>query len=222
MAQPQHLTLEQNLADNAVVELTSKKSNLPVNITEVNRIHLFVLDWQEFRALKQAIVKQWQSLGKVAPQVSATVVAQGDAQLQIQSGVKLAKADLVIATVDTKVASVVSSVVDTGGAEDLLTQITVRESKQNDVGYSLLLRYQLQQAQKQNVPSVLIAKGSPYLLGAYINLTDSTLVTFDDRIYQTTSKLENKSQAYSAGYTTSMAIVFGQQKAKGKLPVTLK
>lgn len=222
VAQPQHLTLEQNLADNAVVELTSKKSNLPVNITEVNRIHLFVLDWQEFRALKQAIVKQWQSLGKVAPQVSATVVAQGDAQLQIQSGVKLAKADLVIATVDTKVASVVSSVVDTGGAEDLLTQITVRESKQNDVGYSLLLRYQLQQAQKQNVPSVLIAKGSPYLLGAYINLTDSTLVTFDDRIYQTTSKLENKSQAYSAGYTTSMAIVFGQQKAKGKLPVTLK
>ena len=222
IAQPKHLALEQALADNAVVQLTAKQNSLPVNIDEINRIHLFVLNWQEFGALKQAITSQWQSTGKTVPTVSATVVAEGDTQAQIQSGEKLAKADLIIATVDTKIASAVSSLVDTGGAEDLLTQINSTQNGQNKVGYKLLLRYQLQQAQKQKVSSVLIAKGSPYLLHPYRKLADSVLVTFDDHIYQKIDQLTNKEYAYSSGYTTSMAIIFGKQKARGKLPISLQ
>ncbi|MDX2371042.1 MAG: glycoside hydrolase family 3 N-terminal domain-containing protein, partial [Colwellia sp.] len=222
IAQSEHLSLEQSLADNAVVQLTAKQTSLPVNVAGINRIHLFVLNWQEFGALKQAITNQWRRVGKAVPEVSATVVAQGDTQSQLQSGEKLAKADLVIATVDTKIASAVSSVVDTGGAEDLLTQMTSTKSGQNKVNYGLFLRYQLQQAQKQKVPSVLIAKGSPYLLHPYIDLTDTVLVTFDDHIYQKRDEESNKEQAYSSGYTTSMAIIFGKQKARGKLPVSLK
>ncbi|WP_168427261.1 glycoside hydrolase family 3 N-terminal domain-containing protein [Candidatus Colwellia aromaticivorans] len=222
IAQPEHLSLEQSLANNAVVQLTAKQSILPVNVAEINRIHLFVLNWQEFGALKHAIINQWQSVGKVVPEVSATVVAQGDTQAQLQSGEKLAKADLVIATVDTKVASAITSVVDTGGVEDLLTQITSMENKQYKVGYGLLLSSQLQQAQKQKVPSVLIAKGSPYLLHPYIDLAGTILVTFDDHIYQHRDEQSNKEQAHSSGYTTSMAIISGKQKALGILPVSLK
>lgn len=225
IAQPEHLSLEQTLADNAVVQLTHKQNSLPVNTAKINRIHLFVLNWQEFSALKQAIINQWQSAGKTVPTVSATVVAEGDTQSQIQSGEKLAKADLVIATVDTKIASAVKSVVDTGGAEDLLTQITFTKNGQkgqNKVGYKLLLRYQLQQAQKQQVPSVLIAKGSPFLLHPYRKLADSVLVTFDDHIYQKIDQLTNKEYGYSSGYTTSIAIIFGEQKAQGKLPISLQ
>ncbi len=222
IAQPKHLALEQALADNAVVQLTAKQNSLPVNIDEINRIHLFVLNWQEFGALKQAITSQWQSAGKTVPTVSATVVAEGDTQSQIQSGEKLAKADLIIATVDTKIASAVISLVDTGGAEDMLTQINSTQNGQNKVGYKLLLRYQLQQAQKQKVSSVLIAKGSPYLLHPYRKLADSVLVTFDDHIYQKIDQLTNKEYAYSSGYTTSMAIIFGKQKARGKLPISLQ
>lgn len=222
IAQPEHLALEQTLADNAVVQLTAKSNNLPVDIAKVNRIHLFVLNWQEFGALKQAILNQWPNTGKAVPQVSATVVAEGDTQLQLQRGEKLVKADLVIATVDTKIASTVSSVVDTGGAEDLLTQINAMSNKQDKVDYKLLLSYQLQQAQKQKIPSVLIVKGSPYLLQPYVDLTDTMLVTFDDRIYHKRDQQSNEVHAYSSGYTTSMAIIFGKQKALGKLPVSLQ
>lgn len=222
IAQPEHLALEQTLADNAVVQLSTKQNSLPVNVAEINRIHLFVLSWQEFGALKQAIINQWQSIGKTAPEVSATVVDEGDTQSQLHSGEKLAKADLVIATVDTKIASAISSVVDTGGAEDLLTQINSVSNKQDKVGYKLLLSYQLQQAQQQKIPSVLIAKGSPYLLQPYSALTDTMLVTFDDHIYQKKDQQTNKVQAYSSGYTSSMAIIFGKQKALGKLPVSLQ
>jgi len=222
ISQPEHLSLEQALADNAVVQLTTKKNNLPVDVANINRIHLFVLNWQEFGALKQAIINQWQSIGKTAPEVSATVVMEGDTQSQLQRGEKLAKADLVIATVDTKIASAVSSVVDTGGAEDLFAQMRSLTNEQTKVNYGLLLRYQLQQAQQKKIPSVLIAKGSPYLLHPYIGLTDTILVTFDDRIYQKTNQKTDKEQAYSSGYTTSMAIISGQQKIRGKLPVSLK
>lgn len=222
IASPQHLKLEQALADHAVVFLTNQKLTyqkqlIPINVNKVEHIHLFVLNWQEFRALKQAIISHWQISGKPTPQVSATVVSEGDAHTQLASGAKLAKADLVIATIDTKIASVV----DIGGVEDLLTKTATLKNEQDKVSYAQLLSEQLQQAQQQKVTSILIAKGSPYLLQAYNNLADVVIVTFDDRIYQKVGEQSNQSQTYSPGYNTSLAIVFGKQKALGKLPVSL-
>lgn len=219
IANPEHLSIEQALADNAVVQLFSKKNDLPVD--SINRIHLFVLNWQEFRALKQAINNQWIGSGKPVPEISATVVADGDIQSQLQKGEKLEKADLLIATVDTKIASAVSSVVDIGGAEDLLTQVSSLTKEEANLNYGLLLSFQLQQAQKKKISSILIAKGSPYLLAPYIDIAGTILVTFDDRIYQKTDEEYNKEQTFSSGYTTSMAIVFGKQRALGKLPISL-
>ena len=220
IAQTQYLALEQTLADNAVVLLTSKSGNksgnesekFPIDIGKVKRIHLFVLNWQEFSALKQAIINSWQQLGQLAPQVSATVVAEGDAKTQLHSGKKLAQADLVIATMDTKIASIV----DIGGVEDLLTETSMLKNEQDKVSYAQLLSEQLQQAQQHKVISVLIVKGSPYLLQPYLKLADAVLVTFDDRIYSKGNK-----QVYSPGYNTSMAILTGAQVALGELPVKL-
>lgn len=217
IAQPQHLELEQTLTDNAMVLLTNKKNRVPVNLGKINRIHLFVLDWQEFRALKQALNTHWQKAGKSIPKISAIVVAEGDALTQLKSGKKLAKADLVIATIDTKIASVV----DIGGAEDLLANRTLEKNKQDQVSYGQLLSEQLQQANQQKVTSILLAKGSPYLLHPYVKLADSILVTFDDHIYQKGEEESDQNQAYSPGYNTSMGIVFGRQKALGRLPISL-
>ncbi len=221
IAQPEHLRLEQSLIDNAVVKLTTKESVLPIRLADINRIHLFVLNWQEFGALKNAIIDQWRAAGVKIPEVSATVVEQGDSQSQLQSGEKLAKADLVIATVDTKVASGVGSAVDTGGAEDLITKVMSIEENTELANYKLLLSYQLQQAQKQDVPSVLIAKGSPYLLEPYIDLASTILVNFDDHIYEKVAGNSIKTQRYSSGYVASIAIIFGEKKIQGKLPVSL-
>jgi len=212
IAQTKSLELEQSLADNSVVLLTNKQDRLPVDVAKINRIHLFVLNWQEFRALKQAITSHWQKAGKSIPQISATVVAESDAQSQIHNGEKLLKADLIIATIDTKIASAV----DIGGAEDLLTQAFTNDA-QGKVSYEQLLTYQLEKAQKSRIHSTLIVKGSPYLLQPYIHLADTILVTFDDRIYQKDSET-----TYSPGYSTSIATLFGKQKALGILPVSLK
>jgi beta-N-acetylhexosaminidase len=211
IAKSKSLLLEQSLADNAVVLLTNKQNNLPVNVSGISRIHLFVLNWQEFNALKQAIIFHWQSLGKTPPAVSATVVAENDAQLQIQQGDKLDKADLIIATIDTKIASAV----DIGGAEDLLNKAYVTNSE-GKVSYKQLLTYQLQQAKQSKVKTILVAKGSPYLLKPYTILANSILVTFDDRIYQ-----QDNGMVYSPGYHTAIAIIFGKQIALGKLPVEI-
>ena len=217
IAQAEHIALEQALADNAVLLLTNKQDSLPIEVAKVNRIHLFVLNWPEFRALKQAIITQWSQTGESIPQISATVVLEGDAHVQIQSGKKLAKADVVIATIDTKIASVV----DIGGAEDLLTQNS-KINAQTKVSYGQLLSEQLQQAQQLQVTSIVVAKGSPYLLKPYMKLANSIIVTFDDHIYQKDDEQSNTGQAFSSGYNTSMAIVCGKQKALGKLPVSLK
>ena len=211
IAQSQYLKLEQALADSSVVLLTNKLNEFPLEAVNITRIHLFVLNWQEFGALKNAILFHWQRLGLLAPKISATVVAEADAQIQIQQGEKLAKADLLIATVDTKIASVV----DIGGAEDILTQVYL-STEQDKVSYQQLLSLQLQQAKQRKIPSVLVAKGSPYLLTPYNDMADAILVTFDDRIYKKEAKI-----SYSPGYQTSIAIVFGQQNPQGQLPVNL-
>ncbi len=211
IAQLQYLKLEQALADSSVVLLTNKLNEFPLEAVNITRIHLFVLNWQEFGALKHAILSHWQKLELLAPQISATVVAEADAQMQIKQGEKLAKADLLIATVDTKIASVV----DIGGAEDILTQVYL-STEQDKVSYQQLLSLQLQQAKQRKIPSVLVAKGSPYLLTPYNDMTDAILVTFDDRIYKKEAKI-----SYSPGYQTSIAIVFGQQNPQGQLPVNL-
>jgi beta-N-acetylhexosaminidase len=211
IAHIQHLTLEQGLADNAVVLLTNNHNQLPLIQEHIARIHLLVLNWQEFSALKHAIITQYQKVGKKSPQVSATVVTETDAQAQILSAEKLSKADLIIATIDTKIASAV----DIGGAEDLLTS-DFDNNEQGKVSYKQLLKYQLQQAKKQKIMSILVAKGSPYLLRPYTELADAILITFDDRIYKINNETSN-----SPGYNTSMAIIFGVQKALGTLPVSL-
>lgn len=211
IAKPQHLKLEQALADNAVVLLTNKRHKLPFDVLNITRIHLLVLNWQEFGALKHAITSHWISLGLTPPSISATVVADADAKAQIKQGEKLIKADLLIATIDTKIASLV----DIGGAEDSTTQAYLT-SEQDKVSYQQLLTLQLAQAKQKKVTSVLVAKGSPYLLHSYIEIADAILVTFDDRIYQMASNTP-----YSPGYHTSISIVFGKQKARGILPVSL-
>lgn len=216
IATTEHLTLEQRLADNAVVLLKNKLTTLPIATQKIARIHLFVLNWQEFRALKRAIVSRWQQAGQVIPEVSATVVAEFDQSMPLSSEIKLSKADLLIATIDTKIASVV----DIGGMEDLNVAKKSKgytDAEQNKVSYQRLLTEQLKHAQQQNIASILIAKGSPYLLTPYTDITDAILVTFDDRILS-----DINGQDYSPGYNTSMAIAVGKQAALGKLPISLK
>ncbi|MEY8252768.1 MAG: glycoside hydrolase family 3 protein, partial [Colwellia sp.] len=125
----------------------------------------------------------------------------------------LSKADVVIATVDIKTASLV----DLGGMDDLTPSYGSAAQQQTKLTYATLLKQQLMLARKLETPSILIAKGSPFLINEYSELADAVLLNFDDRIYES----ENK-QIISPGFNASMAVIVNERKALGKLPVTLK
>lgn len=207
--QKKHLALEQSLANNSVVLLTNQEVEIPLIESNIAHIHLFVINNIECEALKNSIEEHWKKMGFVAPNISATVIIECKKLDDLELEKHLVNADLLIATIDTKK----FSAVDIGGVEDASQQERINFLNEN---YKKLLIAQLNKAQSSNVKSALIAKGSPYLLKPYNKIADSILVIFEDRIY-----FKNNKKLFSPGYQTSINILFGQQKALGKLPISL-
>ncbi|RGP39579.1 Beta-N-acetylhexosaminidase [Altererythrobacter insulae] len=130
-----------------------------------------------------------------------------------QRSTLLNHADIVIATVDIKTASLV----DLGGMDDLTPSYGSAAQKQLKLSYATLLKQQLTFAGQLNIPTIVIAKGSPFLINEYRQLAGAVLLNFDDRIYK-----NEHNQAISPGFNASMAVVFDVSKALGKLPVSVK
>ncbi len=216
VAQKEHLVLEQQLANSAVVLAKNTQQLIPLlesklqKKTGIKRLFLVVENEIELRAIKKAIIDTWPQESYTFPQITALVASDKELMSQIQDHVQLKQADLVIAAINMKTASLV----DLGGVDDLL--ITRQVNINDKFTYSNLVELQLQAAKKNKVKSILIARGSPYLMDSLIEITNVILLTFDDRSYA----LENTS-ANSPGYNASLAIILGQQDAQGVLPVTL-
>ena len=107
------------------------------------------------------------------------------------------------------------------------------EAKNKKHSYSQLLKAKLSIAKKHRLTSVLIAKGSPYLLSDYNDLVDIILLNFDDRIYSLANVTEGGSEKLtqtkqgetmlnSPGFNAAMAVVFSSKPELGLLPVSLK
>ncbi len=214
------LLLEQELANNAVTLIKNSLAVIPFSVDKIKVLHLLVANQQEFLALQKAINKQWKIMGLSQQLVIHAIIVDEalDALAQIQNIEQLKKADLVISTIDVKL----SSAVDLGGVEDLLMQAVNQKSEVHNIDekikikYGQLLALQLTLANQYKIKTVLIAKSSPYLIGSYSKLADAVLLTFDDRIYK-----NSDNEYVSPGFNTSIAILVGNQKAKGVLPVTL-
>ncbi|MGL1957024.1 MAG: glycoside hydrolase family 3 protein [Colwellia sp.] len=245
IAQKSSLLLEQALSNNAVTLIKNEVNFLPIDNESTKQIHLLVATQHEFIALEQAIKDNWQKRGLSPPTITAIIADSANAFRQIQDTSLLSKVDIVIATIDSKIASAV----DFGGVDDLLTQtmnnkqavikqstgnipsisssgithtnitntnITNASDEFQEMTYGAMLEFQLALAKQHQLKTLLVAKSSPYLIAPYIELADAVLLTFDDRIY---SVADNK--MVSPGFNTAMAIVIGNQKAKGVLPVKL-
>jgi len=222
VAKADHLAIEQKLA-NAAITLLQGDIDLLLNDfeklkkTKVHRkVHLVVTNEQEFLALSYALTNAWkQSLTlEHRPKISH-FIADSDFN-QVTSEALITQADLVIATIDVKTASLV----DIGGMDDLASVKTRSygsdSEKQLKHSYAQLLKAQLASARENKVSSVLVAKGSPYLLADYTQLADVVLLNFDDRIYNSEHQ-----QHISPGFTAAMAVMFAQQPLTGRLPVSL-
>ncbi len=247
VAKAEHLVIEQNLANAAVTVLQGDIAKLYSNIINkksfdqfIKHVHLVVANQQEFLALNRALrdaLKQVFTSKQSMPTISY-FIADSDFN-ELANEVAMKKADLLIATIDVKTASLV----DIGGMDDLAsvkTRIYGSEAvKQKKHSYAQALKDKLESAKKQQVTSVLIAKGSPYLLGDYRNLVDVILLNFDDRIYSlatntntstnsenerdsVTLDQQNETQLNSPGFNASIAAVFLSQPVHGRLPVSLK
>lgn len=213
IANEKHLVTEQALAD-AAVTLLKNKQVLPLSISAVKQVHLVVANQQELAALTyaatNALAKKLSSIELAAIKISHFVADESNSTVQTDTLIN--KADVVIASLDIKTASLV----DLGGMDDLTPSYGSAATQQQKLTYSTLLKQQLTVANKLNTPAILITKGSPFLINEYRELADAVLLNFDDRIYQ-----DNSQPAISPGFNASMKVIFNGSKAPGKLPVTL-
>jgi len=214
IASKSHILTEQALADAAVTMLKNNQV-LPVNTDSIKQVHLVVADQQEYEAIsyaiEQAFAKSDHSTEQVKPTISYLIADNLKNDMQLESMID--KADIVIATLDIKTASLV----DLGGMDDMTPSYGSAAQQKQKLTYGALLQQQLAMASKLNTATILIAKGSPFLINEYRELADAVLLIFDDRVY-----LDNNQQAISPGYNASLKIILNNQKASGILPVTLK
>jgi len=214
IANEKHLNTEQNLASAAVTLLKNKKL-LPLNVADVKKLHFVVANQQELTALTNATKSV---LAKVLPEdevdniAISYLVADSDKSNK-KVNTLLREADVVIATLDIKTASLV----DLGGMDDLTPSYGSATQQQQKLTYATLLKQQLALAAKLKTPTIVIAKGSPFLINEYSELADAVLLNFDDRIYES----ENE-EIVSPGFNASLAVIVNESKALGKLPVTLR
>jgi beta-N-acetylhexosaminidase len=214
IANEEHLITEQALANSAVTLLKNKQV-LPLNITGVKRLHFVIANQQELAALTYAtkrVLTKMLSASEVEKITLSHLVADS-VESNTNMNTLLSKADVVIATLDIKTASLV----DLGGMDDLAPSYGSVAQQQEKLTYATLLKQQLTLAGKLKKPSILIAKGSPFLINEYTVLADAVLLNFDDRIYNSTNQ-----QKISPGFNASMAVIIGKVQALGQLPVTLK
>jgi len=219
VANAEHLNVEQGLANAAITVLQGNIQQLLNQKNNIKRVHLVVANEQELSVLTDALEKAWQhneAQGALnMPQLSHFIAEDDFEQLTYQANIK--QADVVIATIDVKTASLV----DIGGMDDL-SSTTTRSygselEQQKKRSYAQLLTNQLTSAKKHNVVSILIAKGSPYLLSNYRQLAEVILLNFDDRTY-----LNAQQQLISPGFNAAMALIFSQHRAHGHLPISLE
>ena len=214
IANAQHIATEQALAE-AAVTLLKGEQLLPLDMNKVKSLHFIVANQQELDALTYAatnvLAKKYSAKQLTSIKISHFIADTDRYDAQAES--LLAKADVVIATVDIKTASLV----DLGGMDDLTPSYGSAAAQQQKLTYSTLLKQQLALAAKASTPTILIAKGSPFLINEYSELVDTVLLNFDDRIYQ-----DNNHQAISPGFNASMSVIVNEGLGHGKLPVTLK
>ena len=219
IANENHIATEQALAE-AAVTLLKNNAVLPLNVASLKQLHFVVANQQELAALTYATNKVLSNVLTTSEQKNIKIsyfIADGKSYDShndaLTAQAQITKADVVIATVDIKAASLV----DLGGMDDLTPSYGCGAEQQQKLTYASLLKQQLVLSNKKNIPSIVIAKGSPFLIEQYSELADVVLLNFDDRVYKNSDK-----QAISPGYNASLSVIFNENIAAGTLPVTLK
>lgn len=213
VAKSEHVDTEQALA-NAAVTILKNKATLPLQAAGGKRLHFVVANQQELSALEYAsnsVLSRLLPANELAKIDISYFVAESDV-LDESATSLLKQADVVFATVDIKMASLV----DLGGMDDLTPSYGSKAQQQQKLTYASLLKEKLALANELNTPAILIAKGSPFLIDEYAKLADAVILNFDDRIY-----LDKRQQIVSPGFNASLAVIFNEAKAKGQLPVSL-
>ena len=210
VANSEHLALEQSLMAEAVVLAKTDAKLLPLASAKPKNIHIIVENDIELAALSHAIEQAFHQAQGAKANITALVASKVKVADKASLDNFRTSADLVIASINVRTASLV----DLGGMDDLLAMQFAKE-KGASINYADVVEQQLVKAQQAGIKRVVIARGSPYLMSKYTQLSNVLLCTFDDRSYL------HQGQALSPGYNASLAILLGNQAARGMLPVQL-
>ncbi|MGB0937020.1 MAG: glycoside hydrolase family 3 protein [Colwellia sp.] len=222
-----HKALQQALSKAATTLLKNKPKLIPVAKNQIKHIKLIVLEEQDKqaleRAIKQSVTKHEQLSSEI--KVSAIVLSQ-DEMTQVNKGqissVDFSSidsglfelesdVDLVIAVVDVKIVSIV----DMGATSDhqkALNKSNTTHKEAVATTYKQWVEKALALSKFKGASTLVIAKGSPYLITPHLESADACLLIFDDKTYQNTD-----GEFVSTGFNASADILFGVSKAEGNI-----
>jgi beta-N-acetylhexosaminidase len=213
--------LQQVLANQSATIIKNEDNLLPLSLQKIKHIKLIVMDEIEQQALEFAIQQTQLKLEPQtlqSPVVISTIVATSsqESNSNISSSINSnQKADLVIAVVDVKIVSIV----DMGATSDVSTEEKRKsEAKATDkVTYKTFVDNQLALAKQQGSYTLIIAKGSPYLIQPHFDNANARILIYDDKSYR-----NHYAEYESAGFNASIDIILGVLQAEGKLPVSMR
>ena len=218
-----HKALQQIIADKSATLLKNEDNLLPLQTDKIKHIKLLVIDEVEKQAVELAIseglkrVTQQSSMMKKIPTIKITPVVATSIQPKEEAGSVDAQnedVDVVIALIDVKIVSIV----DMGATSDFVPLSKKEQNKSvNTITFKELVMRELLTAKTHGAKTLVIAKGSPYLVQPYLQNADASILIYDDKAFK------NEQNKYeSAGINASIGIIFGLLKAQGVLPVELK
>lgn len=214
---------QQMIANDATTLIKNRGALIPLATQNIKHIKLIVLDEQDKEALEVAIKSSLYKLGLPSKSIKVSTIVASEknsklkeisAKYDMTSFNLEADVELVIAVIDVKIVSIV----DMGATSDYQKELkkTNKSSyKTEAITYKQWIEKSLALAKFEGVNTLVIAKGSPYLIMPHLESADACLLIFDDKTYK------NKTgQFESAGFNASSDILFGVLEAQGELPVS--
>jgi len=200
LANEQHQLIEQQLAQQAIVEVKPMAQSLALE-RDVKRVHVMFPKSIQAQAMANAL----HANQRVPPQWQITW-SSAEQQDELDSREYIDASDLVIVASDSQVTAV-----ELGGALD----IAKMQGQDNTATRAFeSLRY----AKGQDKMTIFIPLNMPYHLAEFAKQADWILATFDGKAYIE----QDSGRATSSTFDALAAIISGHAKARGALPITLK
>jgi len=212
LANSDHRTLENELAQNSIVEVKNKLIEKHW-FNRVKNVHILFPEQAQSEAMKLALLNKLASLNNGMWHISTSNLEQFELNKLYQ---KIEQSDLLIVASDSQ-----KTAVEMGGVEDLVQQLAKNNEKnhsnvQGKKRFADKTLTALKYAKAHHKSTIFISLKTPYNLDKFIEFSDCVLASFDGNFYQ-----NSKGSFVGPAFDALSDIISGENKAVGNLPITI-